>query len=393
MKYRRLRLGVAGLGRGFMLMLPTFRQHPGVELVAAADPREIARTQFERDFGGRSYACVEDLAADPNVEMIYVATPHQLHRAHVELAAAHGKHVMVEKPMALTLDDCAAMITAAQNAGVALMVGHSHSFDAPFLKVRDLIERGTYGRLRMVTALNFTDFLYRPRRPEELDTAQGGGVIFSQAAHQVDIVRLIAGGPVESLNAMTGMLDPARRTEGAYQAQLRFENGTFASLTYSGYAHFDSDEFCGWVGELGQQRDSSEYGTARAGLAKLTSQDAERALKETRTYGLTPTPADKAPSHHNHFGLVIASCEEADLRPTPQGVMIYANDRRELLPIPAGHVPRAGVIDEMVDVVIHGQTPTHSGEWGMATLEVCRAILESAARRETIHLQHQTRLA
>ena len=116
----------------------------------------------------------------------------------------------------------------------------------------------------MITALNFTDFLYRPRRPEELDTARGGGVVFSQGAHQVDVVRLLAGGHVRTVRASTGAWDPARPTEGAYSALLTFADGAFASLTYSGYAHFDSDEFCGWIGETGQPKDPARYGAARA---------------------------------------------------------------------------------------------------------------------------------
>ena len=78
-----------------------------------------------------------------------------------------------------------------------LVVGHSHSFDAPILRTRELIASGAFGAVRMINALNYTDFLYRPRRPEELDTAQGGGAVFNQAAHQVDIVRLLGGGPRE----------------------------------------------------------------------------------------------------------------------------------------------------------------------------------------------------
>ena len=88
-----------------------------------------------------------------------------------------------------------------EGGDVVLVVGHSHSFNAPILRTREIIESGAYGAPRMISALNFTDFLYRPRRPEELDTAQGGGVIFSQAAHQIDIVRLLGGGRVRSVRA------------------------------------------------------------------------------------------------------------------------------------------------------------------------------------------------
>ena len=86
--------------------------------------------------------------------------------------------------------------------------------------------------------------------------------MFNQAAHQVDIVRLLAGGRVTSVRAVTGAWDATRPTEGAYAALLTFENGAFASLTYSGYGDFDSDEFQGWIGEMGQTK--APYAVASA---------------------------------------------------------------------------------------------------------------------------------
>ena len=176
---KKLRIGVAGLGRAFTLMAPTFAADARVELVAVADPRPEARL----DFQGKSYSSVEELCKDPAVEVVYVATPHQFHAEQARLAASHGKHLLVEKPMALTLEDCRSMIDAARRASVALVVGHSHSFDRPILQARKIIEQGLVGKVRIITAFNFTDFLYRPRRREELATELGGGAVFNQAAH------------------------------------------------------------------------------------------------------------------------------------------------------------------------------------------------------------------
>jgi phthalate 4,5-cis-dihydrodiol dehydrogenase len=385
---RQLRIGIAGLGRAFMLMLPTFNGHPRVRLVAASDPREEARRQFEADFGGRGYPTVEALCEDPDVDALYIATPHQFHAEHVVEAARHGKHALVEKPMALTLAECALMIDATREAGVALIIGHSHSFDAPILRTREIVAQRIYGAVRMITALNYTDFLYRPRRPEELDTAQGGGVVFSQGAHQVDIVRLLAGGRTKSVRAQTGAWDPARPTEGAYSAQLTFDDGAFASMTYSGYAHFDSDELVGWIGELGHTKDPARYGTARAMLRNDMTTSDETALKNQRAYGTAPTQSVQ-PVAHNQFGMVIASCERADLRPMPNGVMIYDDARAWLDPLPAPLVPRAEVIDELYDAAVRGRPAVHTGEWAMATLEVCLGILESARSGKELRLEHQ----
>lgn len=376
----KLKLGVAGLGRAFAVMLPTLVRDPRIVLVAGADPRAEARRQFEADFQCKVYREVADLCADPNVEAVYVATPHQFHAAHAIAALGSGKHVLVEKPMALSLDECSAMIAAAQQAGRQLVVGHSHSFDAPIALTKKIIERGAFGRVRMISALDYTDFLYRPRRPEELDTAAGGGVFFNQAAHQVDILRLLAGSPVKSVRAAAGAWDPKRPTEGAYSALLTFAEGAYASAVYSGYAHFDSDEFQGWIGEMGQKKDPEVYGVARK---TLTSN--EVLLKDSRNYGgkeyRTTTPAA-----HQHFGLFVVSCEKADLRPLPHGVMIYGDGEQRLERLPAPQVPRSEVIDELYGAAVQGHPPLHSGEWAMATLQACLAMLESSRQGKEVFL-------
>ena len=370
---KTLRIGVAGLGRAFAVMAPAFRD-PRVELVAAADPREEALQRFSGEFKGRAYKTVEELCSDPAVDVVYVATPHQFHAEHAGIACSHGKHVLVEKPMALSPGECRAMIQAARDAGVTLMVGHSHSFDAPILHARRLIRGGAYGALRMITALDFTDFLYRPRRPEELATQAGGGAVFNQAAHQVDIARLLAGGKVRSVRAFTGIWDPARPTEGAYSCLLGFDGGVTASLVYSGYAHFDSDEFMGWIGEMGQKKDPGAHGASRKALRDAPD---EMLAKTARNYG-GPEFNPAQPVAHQHFGVFIVSCEKADLRPLPHGVMIYADDERRLDPVQPPILPRVEVIDELYAAVVEGSAPLHDGEWGMATLQVCLAILESA---------------
>lgn len=367
---RKLRIGVAGLGRAFQVMAPAFAD-PRVELAGATDPRKPA-------FEGRFFESVEALCRSPDIDVVYVATPHQLHAEHACLAAQHGKHVLVEKPMALSLEECRRMIDAAARAGVQLVVGHSHSFDLPIRKTRELIQAGRYGKLRMITALNFTDYLYRPRRPEELDTARGGGAVFNQAAHQVDVTRVLSPGRISSVRAQTGNWDAARPTEGAYSALLAFEDGAFASLTYSGYAHFDSDELMGWVGEMGSRKDPARYGSSR------------KILDDEKKYAPRPLPQAVA---HQHFGFLIASCERADLRPLPDGVMIYGDEEKRLDPLPPPQIPRQEVIDALYKAIFLNERPLHDGEWGMATLEVCLAILESAKDGKEIPLRHQPKSA
>lgn len=389
---RPIRLGVAGLGRAFTLMLPTLVADPRIRLAAATDSRPEARARFTADFNAPVYDSVEALCADPDLDAIYVATPHQLHAAHVCAAADHGKHVLVEKPMAVSLADCTAMIDAGRRNNVHIVVGHSHSFNAPVLQARALITSGAYGAVRMMTALNYTDYMYRPRRPEEMDTAQGGGVVFSQGAHQIDIVRLLGGGQVESVRAATGSWDAARPTEGAYAALLSFAGGAFATASYEGYGRFDTDEFMDWIGEMGTAKDRTRYGAARRALAGADAAR-EADLKAARNYGgatYAGLPAPAANRVHQHFGVMIVSCERADLRLTPQGVMIYGDDTPHLEPTAVRDIPRAEVIDELHAAVIAGKPPLHDGAWARATLEVCLAILQSAREKRDVTLVHQT---
>ena len=384
---RALRIGVCGLGRGFLLTAPALLADPRVRLVAAAEPRPEARTRFETEYG-RAYADIEELCGDPEVEVVYVASPHALHARHAMAAAAAGKHVLVEKPMALSLADCEAMIVVARAAGVRLLVGPSHGFDAPVQLARTLIASGDYGAPRMISALNYTDFLYRPRHPEELDTRRGGGAVFNQAPHQVDIVRRLMGAAVRSVRASTGVWDKARATEGAYSAFLAFEGGASASLTYSGYGHFDSDAFCDWIGETGGRKDPRLYGGSHRSLSPSACSESDQ--RRARAYGQSGAAApDPAPRLHEHFGLVIVSCERADLRTTPEGVMVYGDFERRLHRLDPPRIPRGEVIDELWAAVVEGRAPVHTGEWGMATLEVCLAMLESSRRAVEVRLGRQ----
>jgi phthalate 4,5-cis-dihydrodiol dehydrogenase len=296
--------------------------------------------------------------------------------------------VLVEKPMALSLAECDDMIAACRDASVHLIVGHCHSFDTPYLRTRELIASGAFGDVKMIQALNYTDYLFRPRRPEELSTAEGGGAVFSQAAHQVDIVRLLAGSRATRIRAAVGKWDPARPTEGAYTATLWFEDGAFATLSYNGYAHFDSDEWTDWTGEMGQPKNPDDYGSARRKLSTVASTAEEARLKAAGTYG---GKAYAAPSRdradvrqHQHFGPLIVSCERGDLRPLPDSIVVYGDERRERIALDAPAVPRREVIDELVAAVHGNAAPLHDGAWARGTLEICLAMLRSSDEQRDV---------
>jgi len=175
-------------------MLSAMLQHPDVKVTAAADPIAQHRASFAKAVGGETFASCEELSASPNVDVVYIATPHEYHAEHVFAAAQAGKHVIVEKRIAVTLEECDRMIEATDRAGVKFIVGHTASYHPGVRRMRELIIGGEYGKLGMVTSFAGTEFLYRPRRPEELDTSLGGGIIYNQVPHQVDTIRLLGGG-------------------------------------------------------------------------------------------------------------------------------------------------------------------------------------------------------
>jgi phthalate 4,5-cis-dihydrodiol dehydrogenase len=387
-----LRLGAIGLGRAAATMLPSLIAHPHVRLTAAADSNPEVRARFEADFGGRTYATAAELCASSEVDAVYIATPHQYHAADVLTAAANGKHAIVEKPMALTIEECRAMTDAAERNGVVLVVGHSAGFNPSIKLIRELIVSGEVGPLRMIANLVYTNFLYRPRRPEELDTAQGGGIMFNQIPHALDVIRVIDGGPLESAYAVTGIWDRARPTEGAMTALLQFTDGVAASLTYSGYDHFDADEFHDWVGEGGAEKIPA-YGEARRAMRAFATPDDEARSRTASGFGGQGIVRPRGPMHHPHFGLLIVSCEDADLRPSPDGVLVYDdNGIRELLAPRARTYPnKDGVIDELYDAIVGGEPPLHDGRWGTNTMIAALGLLQSGRERRVITLANEER--
>ncbi len=376
---KTLRIGAIGLGRAAANMIPGIAGHPHVKLAAAADPNPDSRARFESDFGGRTFADAEALCASGEIDAVYIATPHGNHAPDVIAAAAHGKHAIIEKPMALTLAECHAMTAAARKAGTVLLVGHTHAFDPPHALMGQLIRSGEFGRLRTIVNLVYGNFLYRPRRPEELDSSLGGGIMYNQVPHQVEILRTLATAPVRTVQAVTGVWDPARRTEGALAAFLTFADGAVAQITYSGYDHFDSNELAFWVSEGGEEVASDRHGTARRAL-RDADPETERKMRVASGFAGGGAVRGKTTMHEQHFGFLLASCEHADLRPARDGVLIYGDDGVREIPVPRGRVypNKDAVIDELYAAAVDGVPPVHDGEWGTASTAVALALVESA---------------
>jgi phthalate 4,5-cis-dihydrodiol dehydrogenase len=382
---------MAGLGVASTQILPPISTLPYIKITAAAETRADALQKFRETYHGEAFTSVAAMCESSNVDAVYIATPNQLHAEHVIAAAERGKHAIVEKPMALSIAECDAMNEAAEKYSVKLLCGHTHSFDPPIRKIRQMVQSGELGKLCMINTWNYNEFMYRPRMKHELATSRG--VVLNQGPHHVDVVRLIGGGLVRSVRAMTGVWDKARAHEGSYTCYLEFEDGTPATLVYSGYGFFDTAELFEWVGEGGQYRDPKTNLNVRKRLREVRSPEEEEQFKEAMRFGGKRegeySHVWSGERHQPFFGFTLVSCEKGDIRQTPDGLYIYGESEQREIPLSAGSRGREAEVEELYNAVVHNRPVFHDGRWGAATLEVCLAILESAKERKEIFLSHQ----
>src|SRR5436190_8856525 len=244
---RALKLGLIGVGVGATEMLPAMEAMEEIDLFAAADVVPETREQFKKRYpNARVYDSAEALVKDPDVEAVWIATPNRFHGPHTILAAEHGKHVVVEKPMALNIQQAEQMVEAADKNGVKLLAGHTRSYTLPIQAMRKIIVSGKLGKVRAIHLLAYSDWMLRPRTADELDINQGGGIPYRQGPHQIDTVRVLGGGLLRSVRAMTGQWMPERPIPGYYSAYLEFEDGTPATIVHNGYGYFLGAELVPW---------------------------------------------------------------------------------------------------------------------------------------------------
>ena len=392
---RTLRFGVVGLGNAGGSVLATMKNEVNVEAVAVADLRPHAREAFERDFGGTAYATMEELCADPNVDAIWVATPNPLHMPHAIMAANAGKHVVVEKPLAVDLKEAEAMIEAADKNGVKLLSGHTRAFDPPVQAMARVVRSGEVGAIKAMNVWAYTNWMLRPRMPEEVDVLQGGGVGYRQAPHQIDTLRFLGGGLVRSVRGSLGTWMEGRMgAPGYYTGYLEFEDGTPATITYNGYGYFMASEMLPWEQESGATS-LERRAEARNGLRTGTWNE-HQAKDDGRFGGAAGVPqgipAGGNPARYlSDLGTLLVTCERGVLRQSPSGIYVYNDEgvREEPLTAADGGGPSDPTLAEAYAGIIKGESIFHDGHWGMATLEVQLALMKSARERREVMLSLQ----
>ncbi len=383
--------GVVGLGMAGAGIVNSLVRLPMVRLAAAADLRENALAAFRDQLGGRVYQSFEGLCEDPGVDAVWVATPSPLHCEHAIALAEHGKHVIVEKPMATSLDECRRMIEAAERNHVVLIAGGARSFEPAFVEMQRILSSGRLGRLGALATWSFTTWAIRPREPHELDVTRGGGGVYNQAPHPVDVLRLLGGGLVRSVRGTTAGWMAERPGPAYFTAYLEFEDGTPASLTYDGYGYINGWEFTPW-GETPERQAAAD--AAYAYRRKLRAHEAdEYEARETLRFGGRPSGGRSGGGEGGwtpqDAGIVIASCEQGEIRQSATGLYVYDDDGRHDEPLPPGASMRLNEVTDLLNGISGRRRPLHDGSWGMATMEVVLGLMQSAAEHREVFMAHQ----
>ena len=226
---------------------------PRSRLVAACRRNSAALAEFAQAFKvPASYRDAESLIADPSVDAVYIATPVREHLPQTIAAARAGKHVLVEKPMALDLSECDEMISACQEAGVKLGVAYYRRFYAIVSRIEELLAAGEIGVPLNVTAVTATPPLTADQEGywrTDLATG-GGGALMDIGSHRINIFQFLFG-EIAKIVGVCASVASSYEAEDTAVFALQFESGVTGTLQCHFGCWADPDEFT-ILGTLGR---------------------------------------------------------------------------------------------------------------------------------------------
>jgi UDP-N-acetyl-2-amino-2-deoxyglucuronate dehydrogenase len=225
-------VGCGSIGRRHVSVL---RQNPDASVVAVCDSH-AGRLQAQVDGhpATRAFADYETMLREVEADVIDICTPHALHAPMAMQAARAGRHVLVEKPMALTVRDAQQMIDTANSHGVQLMVVKQNRYNVPVRLAKEALDGGWLGPVHMVLcnvlwnrhAPYYTDSDWRGQRDKE------GGALFTQVSHFLDLLIWWFGG-VERAQAVVDTRKHAISVEDCGAASVQFASGVVGSVTWT----------------------------------------------------------------------------------------------------------------------------------------------------------------
>ncbi|MCJ7696103.1 MAG: Gfo/Idh/MocA family oxidoreductase [Anaerolineaceae bacterium] len=233
---KKIKTAIIGCGKVGQIHAEALRNLSESDFVAVC-VSQIDRVQkMANDYGVKAYTDVSTMVHDSEVQAVVICTPHPLHAKPAIAAAQAGAHVLVEKPLASTLEDCDAMIAATDKAGVKLGVISQRRLYPPVMRVRNAIDSGKIGTpvLGMVIMLGWRDEKYYASDPWRGKwKTEGGGVLVNQSPHQLDILQWLMGPIDEVFGYWSNFNHPYIEVEDTAIASIRFKNGGLGSIIVS----------------------------------------------------------------------------------------------------------------------------------------------------------------
>ena len=223
---------------------PALRDLASCTLDAVCRGRPELAESFAQEFGApRWYATTAELLADPLIDAVYIATPVRLHAALAIAAAEAGKHVLCEKPMAMTVAECDDMIAACRSSGVTLGVAYYRHCYPVIARIRSILASGDIGVPVLAQVNAFEYFNPPPEHPRHwlvVRQQSGGGPMFDFGCHRIEVLLDLLG-PVRGVTSMVGNVAFTRDVEDTAIAVLEFERGGYATLTVTHAAREPQD--------------------------------------------------------------------------------------------------------------------------------------------------------
>ena len=241
-----IKVGIIGCGKIAQVRhIPEYAANPNAEVYGFYDINQARAEELAKKYGGKAYASYEELLADPQIEAVSVCAANHVH-AEISIAALKaGKHVLCEKPMAVTLEECKAMVAAAEEAGKYLMIGQNQRLAKAHSKARELIAQGAIGKV-----LTFRT-IFGHGGPETWSIDPGSNVWFfdkSKAAmgamadlgiHKTDMIQYVLGSKIVKTQAVLTTLDKKDATGSLIGVDdnaiciYQMENGVIGTMTAS----------------------------------------------------------------------------------------------------------------------------------------------------------------
>ncbi|MCC7264520.1 MAG: Gfo/Idh/MocA family oxidoreductase [Candidatus Latescibacteria bacterium] len=229
-----LRLALLGCGAIARYHLDGIKEQvPRIQVSATIDLDQAKAEQFAAETGARAFTSLEEALAWGGFDAVDIMLPHDLHERCALQVFAAGKHVLLEKPMAPTLEGCARILAAAKEAGTVFMVAENAQYWPEIVKAREVIQSGALGEIitaRAAFVCEFDDYWYQEKKPWRYQQARnGGGIAIDGGSHWIRPLRMWLG-EIDEVVAVTARPLAEMEGESLVRALFRFQSGAVAGF-------------------------------------------------------------------------------------------------------------------------------------------------------------------